>query len=64
MNILLTHPKKTAELHKENKLYAVRLFEHNKYIETFYCRRKSDIKPHLIKIGYNITYDFTLLKNK
>ena len=62
MKIVATQPKKTAEIHKENKLFAVRLFEHGQYLESFYCRTKKDIKPQLKKIGYKLTYDYSLLK--
>ena len=61
MNIVATQPTKTAEIHKENKVFVVRLFEHGKYLETFYCRAKKDIKPQLKKLGYTLTYDFTKL---
>ena len=63
MNIVATQLTKTAEIHKENKVFAVRLFEHGQYLETFYCRAKKDIKPQLKKLGHILTYDFTKLKN-
>jgi hypothetical protein len=62
MKIIPTQLVKTAEIYKENKVFAIRLFEHGQYIETFYCRLKRDIKPHLKKLDYKITYDFSLLK--
>lgn len=62
MEIINTHPTKTAEIHKENKIFAVKLFEFEQYQETFYCRLKRDIKPQLKKLGYSLTYDYTLLK--
>ena len=62
MNIVPTQPTKTAEIHKENKVFAVRLFEHGQYIETFYSRFKRDIKPQLKKLDYKLTYDYSLLK--
>ena len=62
MNIVTTQSVKTAEIHKENKLFAVRLFEHGQYLETFYCRAKKDIKPQLKKLDYKLTYDYSLLK--
>jgi len=62
MKIVATQAIKTAEIHKENKVFAVRLFEHGQYIETFYSRLKRDIKPQLKKLGYKLTYDFSLLK--
>ena len=62
MKTIKTQPTKTAEIHKENKVFAVRLFEHGQYIETFYSRLKRDIKPQLKKIGYLLTYDYSLLK--
>ena len=34
----------------------------NQYIESFYCRKKSEIKQHLKKLNYSLTYDYTLLK--
>ena len=52
-----------AEIHKINKLYEVRLFNFNQYEESFYCRKKSEIKPQLKKLGYTLSYDFTLIKN-
>ena len=62
MKIVPTQAVKTAEIYKENKIYAVRLFEHGQYLETFYCRAKKDIKPQLKKLGYKLTYDYSLLK--
>ena len=62
MNVVTTQPTKTAEIHKENKVFAVRLFEHGQYLETFYCRLKRNIKPQLKKLGYKLTYDYSLLK--
>lgn len=59
VNIL---PTKNAEVHKINKLYEVRLFDFNQYIESFYCRKKSEVKPQLKKLGYKLSYDYTLLK--
>ena len=62
MNIVATQPTKTAEIYKENKVFAVRLFEHGQYLETIYCRAKKDIKPQLKKLDYKLTYDYSLLK--
>lgn len=62
MNTVNTLPKQTAEIHKVNKVYEVRLFNFNQYIESFYCRKKSEIKPQLKKLNYSLTYDYTLLK--
>ena len=62
MDIVTTQSVKTAEIHKENKVFAVRLFEHGQYLETFYCHAKKDIKPQLKKLGYKLTYDYSLLK--
>lgn len=59
MNIVNALPTKTAEIHKLNKIYEIRLFEFNQYIESFYCRNKRDIKPQLNKLNYSLTYDFT-----
>lgn len=64
MNIVNTLPTQTAEVHKVNKVYEVRLFNFNQYIESFYCRKKSEIKPQLKKLGYTLTYDYTLLKSQ
>lgn len=64
MEIVPTQPIRTAEIHKENKVYAVRLFEHGQYQETFYCRLKRDIKPHLVKLKYKLTYDFTSISKQ
>ena len=63
MKIVNTLPMQNAEIHKINKLYEVRLFNFNQYIESFYCRKKSEIKPQLKKLGYTLSYDFTLIKN-
>ena len=63
MQIVNFLPTKNAEIHKVSKLYEVRLFNFNQYEESFYCRKKSDIKPQLKKLGYALTYDFTKLKN-
>lgn len=62
MKIVNTQPTKTAEIHKENSLFAVKLYQFGQYQETFYCRLKRDIKPQLKKLGYSLTYDYTLLK--
>ena len=62
MKILATQLTKTAEIYKENKVFAVRLFEHGQYLETFYSRFKRDIKPQLKKLDYKLTYDYSLLK--
>ncbi len=62
MNIVNTLPTQTAEIHKVNKVYEIRLFNFNQYIESFYCRKKSEIKQHLKKLNYSLTYDYTLLK--
>ena len=63
MKIVNILPMQNAEIHKINKLYEVRLFNFNQYEESFYCRKKSDIKPQLKKLRYILTYDFTKLKN-
>lgn len=62
MKIINVLPTKNAEIHKINKLYEVRLFEYNQYIESFYCRKKSEVKPQLKKLGYTLTYDYSLVK--
>ena len=49
MQIVNFLPTKNAEIHKVSKLYEVRLFNFNQYEESFYCRKKSDIKPQLKK---------------
>lgn len=59
MKIVQTQPINTAEIYKEGNLYAVRLYQYSQYQETFYSRLKRDIKPHLKKLGYILTYDFT-----
>lgn len=63
MQIVNILPTKNAEIHKINKLYEVRLYNFNQYIESFYCRKKSEIKPQLKKLDYTLSYDYTLLKN-
>ena len=40
MKIVNILPMQNAEIHKINKLYEVRLFNFNQYIESFYCRKK------------------------
>lgn len=54
MKIVPTQAEKTAKIHKEAKVFAVRLFEHWQYLETFYCRAKKDIKPQLKKLDYKL----------
>ena len=63
MNIVNMLPTQTVEIHKINKVYEIRLFTFNQYIESFYCRKKSEIKKHLIKLNYSLTYDFTICKH-
>ncbi len=60
MKVIDVIPMRNAEIHKINKLYEIRLFNFNQYIESFYCRKKSDIKQHLKKIDYILAYDYTL----
>lgn len=62
MKIVNTQPTKTATVKKEGLNYAVMLYDFEQYQETFYCKLKRDIKPQLKKLGYTLTYDFTLLK--
>jgi len=52
---------KTAEIHKKGTSYEVRLFNNSMYEESFYTTKKRDIKPHLKKLGYVLTYDYSLL---
>lgn len=63
MNIVNTLPTKTAEIHKVNKVYEVRLFDFQQYTESFYTSKKRDIKPHLKKLGYFLTLDFSLVNS-
>ena len=64
MNIVNTLPTKTAEIHKLTKLYEVRLYALQQYTETFYSPKKREIKPHLKKLGYSLTIDFTKISAK
>jgi hypothetical protein len=54
MQIINVIPSRWAEVHKVDKVFEVKLFESDKYIESFYCHKKSKIKPHLRKLGYSL----------
>lgn len=54
MQIINVIPSRWAVVHKIGKVFEVKLFESDKYLESFYCHKKSEIKPHLIKLGYPV----------
>lgn len=46
---------KIAITKRADKAFAVELYKDGEYQETFYCRKKGEIKPHLKKVGYKLT---------
>ena len=54
MQIINVIPSRWAKVNKVGRVFEVKLFESDKYTESFYCRKKSEVKPHLRKLGYSL----------